>query len=69
MEHLPKRTILSPATPGSRTPEEFRRAVELVLAKRSAYSGKGAFELPKTDDAKKPKSRKVKKVVKTKKRR
>jgi len=43
--------------------------VELVLAKRSTYSGKDAFELQKTDDAKKPKSRKVKKVVKTKKRR
>lgn len=43
--------------------------MELVLAKRSAHSGKDAFELQKTDDAKKPKPRKVKKVAKTKKRR
>jgi len=31
---LPKRRILSPLIPGSRTPEQFRRAVEEVVGRR-----------------------------------
>lgn len=34
---LPKRSILSPLIPGSRTPEEFRAAVEEVVDRRRRF--------------------------------
>lgn len=44
---LPKRRVLSPLIPGSRTPEEFRTAIEEVSGRRgkSSHSAKVGYDV------------------------